>query len=62
MNGPQFVYKIWYEKITEETIEIVAETLHEAEAKLKGRHGRILHTTELRRYEATDELADQPSH
>lgn len=62
MNGQRYVYKIWYERIVEETEEIVAETLHEAEAKLTGRHGRILHTTELRRYEGSDEPADQPSH
>lgn len=57
MNGPKYVYRIWYEKITEESTEIVAETPHEAEAQLKGRRGRILHTTELRRYEGSDETA-----
>lgn len=60
MNNTQYVYKIWYEKITEETVEIVAETIHEAEAQLKGRHGRILHTTELRRHEEGNESSNQP--
>lgn len=60
MNRQKYVYKIWYEQIVETEAEVVAETIHEAEVQLKGRRGRILHTTELRRYEGSDEPVTRP--
>jgi len=62
VNGPKYVYRIWYEKIVEETIDIVAENLHEAEAQIRGRKGRVLHTKELHRYEEPDGPSDQPGY
>lgn len=61
MNGYLHRWQINYEKITEESVVIEAETEHEAIVQLKGRKGRVLYIRKLESEQGIDGPSDQPS-